>query len=137
MFLFSVITTITGMCLLLCTESKMLLAIGVLGILSGLTTMISLTMYLIGRPRVYSFIHYYKHSNMLDNETTSLIRLTKKEVTQLYLTRYSTWFKNSPIEVDRALNTSLDAEGQTIVYGWVKATNKQEALNCLHYYTEF
>jgi galactose-1-phosphate uridylyltransferase len=94
---------------------------------------------MIGGRNVYEFYHYYKHRDHLDNETPIINKLSSDDTTQLnlYDNDWYNIFTKQPIIVRRMMPLYYSDEGETQVHGFIKASNKSEAIRTLHYTENF
>ena len=126
-------------CLLIMTSGLTLLIVnhhipglifGLLLIIMGFLPIVYMLVYLLGQLNVYQFIHYYYNSNFLINHSHIIGKLSFDDIMQLKAYDKDL-FKNTSVLIDT--DRTVSANDQTIVTGWIKASNKKDALSTLHY----
>jgi hypothetical protein len=137
--IFAIIMAIGGFIVM--TQHQVLLVVaGAFCIITGFIPVSYIWIEMAGQPKMYKFVHYYKNSNTLDNETTYLKKISWKDKTQLMdydKDVFNNLMNKQPIFVESLEALGLDAEGETRIIGFVIAHDKAEAKRNLHYVNSF
>jgi hypothetical protein len=120
--------------LLFCSVKPIIAILGLIYMGIGLVILGYTIIRMFERMNVYYFIHRYNNGNHLDNETVRLGKLSYDDLCKL--NKYNVGiFEHQPIIIE-TIENSIQPDW-ILVKGYVKADNKKQAFNTLHYEDDF